>query len=166
MLHLRRTLLKQTIMRIQFLLAAILMVLIACQDKRYSESGPEIEAYKKSFDGLFSGNDDLFMDLYADTARIYYNSVSPLTPEEALFGMRQTLEQFSDYEYESGDYEFVTTYEGRQYLGFWGLFRGTLKENGETVRVPVHISARFVDGKVVEETGYWDNQIITNALEY
>ena len=48
-----------------------------------------------------------------------------------------------------------------QFLGKW---EGTLKENNKTVVLPVHLSVRVLDGKIVQENGFWDNSIMQTAL--
>ena len=147
---------------------SILLIFICafgCTTNRYTESCAEIEAFKKLNDAFVSGNMDAYGALYADSAKIYYNNRSPLTWQQAWYGMTESLAEFSTYKYgDNQDFEFVTTDNGEQWLSWWAVFEGTLMDTEHTIFVPVHITARFVEGKIVEESGYWDNQIITDAL--
>lgn len=40
-----------------------------------------------------------------------------------------------------------------KFLGHW---EGKLKANDKLYVIPAHITARFIDGKIVREDGYWD----------
>jgi len=40
-----------------------------------------------------------------------------------------------------------------------------LKDNNQLYEIPVHLTAQFIDGKIVKEFGYWDNSSIALALE-
>jgi ketosteroid isomerase-like protein len=152
-------------MRALLLIGVFSTFLCACSSERYTESAPEIETFKLLNAGYTSGDFSGFDQIYADSAKMYFNSTSPLPWRQAVAGLKESLEMFSEYTYEEGqEFEFVTTDAGEQWLGWWGVFNGTLEENGKTIRIPMHISARFVNGKIVEETSYWDNQIVTDAL--
>jgi hypothetical protein len=50
----------------------------------------------------------------------------------------------------------VVTDKGKTYVNFWGLWKGTLAANNKTYTIPTHLTAQFVDGKIVKEFGYWD----------
>ena len=54
------------------------------------------------------------------------------------------------------EYEMFVTDKGQTWVNFWGIWKGTLAANNKTYTLPTHITAQFVDGKVVKEFGYWD----------
>lgn len=144
----------------------MILSLMACKESRYTEKAAEIDTFKRLNKAVLSGDMNTLSAIYADSAKVYYNSTNALTWKQAVEGMAESLDAFSEYEYqEDQEYEFVTTDKGEQWLGWWAVFIGTLKQNGRQVQIPVHVSARFVDGKIVEESGYWDNEIITDALQ-
>jgi ketosteroid isomerase-like protein len=58
----------------------------------------------------------------------------------------------------------ITTDKGETWINFWGLWRGEMKSSGKTYDIPSHITAQFIDGKIVKEYGYWDNSdFVKNA---
>ena len=143
------------------------MLSIGCQQQqtRYTQSSPEIDAFMKLNKAYVTGDYDYIKSIYSDTAKIYYNSVYPLGPEQALEGMIASLEQFSEYHYsENEEIEMVITDNGEKWVNYWGVFVGTLEESGNVIEIPMHLTLRFVDGKIVEESGYWDNEIVTDGL--
>lgn len=152
-------------MRISIFTFLIISLLLACQDQRYTESSPEIEAYKKLIQGIEGNDYSLYQEIYSDTAKIYFNSMYPLTWQGAMEGMKISLEPYSQHDFgENPEFEFVLNDKGENWLGMWTIWTGTIRANGNVLKVPIHVTAQFIDGKIVEETHYWDNQIITEAL--
>ena len=150
------------------LITIFCMLSIACQQQktRYTQSSPEIDAFMKLNKAYVTGDYDFIKSIYSDTAKIYYNSVYPLGPAQVLEGMIASLEQFTEYHYsETEEIEMVITDDGEKWVNYWGVFVGTLEATGNVVEIPMHLSLRFVDGKIVEESGYWDNEIITTGLK-
>lgn len=144
------------------------MLSIGCQQQqtRYTQTSPEIDAFMKLNKAYITGDYDYIKSIYSDTAKIYYNSIYPLGPVQVLEGMIASLEQFSEYHYsENEEIEMVITDDGEKWVNYWGVFVGTLEESGNVVEIPMHLTLRFVDGKIVEESGYWDNEIITDGLK-
>ena len=92
--------------------------------------------------------------------------LSTLKTDEMLYGeyAREGLKRGLLLEDKLGVNPYKSS-SGEQWLMFWGVFRGEIAENQNVVRVPIHITARFENGKIVEESGYWDNQIISNAFD-
>ncbi|WP_321538289.1 nuclear transport factor 2-like protein [Flavobacterium piscinae] len=70
------------------------------------------------------------------------------------------------YVVEKEEYEMVVTDKGETWVNFWGLWKGTIKTTNKVYEIPFHNTARFVDGKIVEEYGYWNNsEIVTDMLK-
>ena len=137
----------------------------ACETQRYTEQSPEIDIAKQVIEGYVSNDYSVHNDVYSDTVKIYYNSEKSITLAEAIEGFKQQLEYFADIKFDDDiSYEFVTTDEGKQWVGWWGMWRAKFKMTGQEFAIPVHVSAQFVNGKIVEEWGYWDNQPIADAI--
>ncbi len=73
---------------------------------------------------------------------------------------------FSDMHYVADEdfFEMVVTDNGETWVNFRGLWSAVLKGNGQKFLIPVHVTARFVDGKIVAEHGYWNSLELTLAL--
>jgi hypothetical protein len=55
--------------------------------------------------------------------------------------------------------------DGETWVNFWGLWKGTLKANGKEISIPVHLTAQFVDGKIVQEYGFWDMSVFMAEMQ-
>ena len=55
--------------------------------------------------------------------------------------------------------------DGKTWVNVWGLWKGTLKANGKEIHIPVHISAEFVDGKIVREYGFWNMSEFVDEMQ-
>jgi hypothetical protein len=143
-----------------------LLLFSACQEQRYFEEAPEIESFKGVMKAYEAGNFDAYSDFYADTAKIYYNTTEAKTLDQTIEVDKEGVSPFAEYGFgeEDMDFELVITNEGNRWVGFWGVWTGKIAANGQEISTPVHISARFVDGKIVEEWGYWDNQPMFAAM--
>ena len=148
--------------RVLFLGLAIVLSLAACQkaEKRYTQQSPEIDTYKKVIDAYEKQDWEAMASHYADTAKIMNNVIEEegKTIAEEVETSKEDAALFSDWNYVDGEseYEMVVTDKGQTWVNFWGLWKGTLAANNKTYTIPVHITAQFVDGKIVKEFGYWD----------
>lgn len=141
---------------------------MACQQapQQYFEDSSEIDSSKELIELYHTGKWDEMTSHYADTARIYHNTTNAASIEEAIAAMRETLVFFSDYGFsENTEFEHVITNAGNQWVAWWGVWNGTLRANDQVIRMTVHLSQKYVDGKIVEEFGYWDTQPIFAALD-
>lgn len=144
------------------LLGLAIVFITSCNEKqRYTQQSPEIDTYKKVIAAYEKQNWNELATYYADTAKIQMN----LTKEKA-----QTLPQniamnkedaklFTSWNFISKDaeYEMVVTDKGETWVNFWADWQGTLKSNNKTYTIPCSLTARFVDGKIVRELGYWNS---------
>jgi hypothetical protein len=148
--------------RVFFLGLAIVLSMAACQqqEKRYTQQSPEIETYKKVIDAYDKQDWVAMASHYADTAKIMNNveEKDAQTLAELVQMDKDDASLFSSWEYVDGEseYEMVVTDKGKTYVNFWGLWKGTLTANNKTYTIPTHLTAQFVDGKIVKEFGYWD----------
>ena len=145
-----------------FLGLAIVLSLTACQnqEKRYTQQSPEIDTYKKVIEAYDKQDWEALASHYADTAKIMNNVLEEegrTIAEEVEMG-KEDAALFSSWDYVDGEseYEMVVTDKGKIYVNFWGTWKGTLAANNKTYTIPTHITAQFIDGKVVKEFGYWD----------
>ncbi len=152
-----------------FLIGLAISFLMACQEKseRYSTSGPEVDLVKGLLADYEKGDWDSWMEKYADTAKVSYNQWDNYaTVAESMEGHKQNIALLSSYKFaEDVIYEKIISDSGNTWINFWGKWEGTLKENNKVVVLPVHLSVRVLDGKVVQENGFWDNSIMQTALE-
>lgn len=149
-------------MKNQFLLGLIIVLFAACDQKegRYTQQSPEIDTYKKVIANYENRNWEALALSYSDTARIMNNvaETAGLTTEEMIQVNKEDASIFNSWDFvdEDSTYEMVKTDEGETWVNFWGLWQGRLNANNKIYEIPVHITARFVDGKIVREHGYWD----------
>lgn len=145
-----------------FLGLAIVLSLTACQkqEKRYTQQSPEIDTYKKVIDAYEKQEWEAMIPHYADTAKIMNNEVEAegKTIAEMMAINKADAALFSSWDYveTESEYEMVVTDKGNTYVNFWSLWKGTLIANDKKYTIPTHITAQFVDGKIVKEFGYWD----------
>jgi hypothetical protein len=157
-------------MRKLALLAVIGLLFAGCQqgETRYAQSSPEIDTFKSLIAAYEAADWDAYTSKFADTAKVYHNTDDKfMTPAETVATHKTNTAQLSSFEFvdDKGDVEMVVTDKGETWVNFWGLWKGTVAANGQEVMVPVHVTAQFIDGKVVREYGYWDNGIMMTVME-
>lgn len=150
------------------LLVLVIVAITGCKNEvRYTQNSPEIETYKKAIKDYEMGNWESYATHFADTAKIVYNATekNAMTLAQAISQNKEDIATLSSYNYvaEESEYEMVVTDKGETWVNFWGLWQGRLKTNNQLYEIPVHLTAQFIDGKIVKEFGYWDNSSI--ALE-
>lgn len=142
------------------------------QETRYTQQSTEIETFKDVLDAYEAQDWQRLASHYADTAKIMNN----VTEEEGL-SIAQMIQVHKDdasifeswdFVDEQSTFEMIKTDDGETWVNFWGIWEGTLTSNNTRYVIPAHITAQFIDGKIVKEFGYWDiSKIITDmqALE-
>lgn len=158
-------------MKTSFILLFSLLLFTACKQEcpeRYTQDAPEIDLYKQGIAHYESQNWDELRAGYAEGAKIHYNSTSenPITIDQAIEGHKNTVSMLSDYGFVEGDseYERVITDDDEMWVNFWGTWYGVVAATGKRVEMPLHLTARFMDSKVVSEHGFWDGQALSEAL--
>jgi len=149
------------------LLGLTVILFTACnQEVRYTQQSPEIDTYKKSMDDYKNMNWENMPKHYADTAKIANNVI-----EEKAINIAQAIEKNKEdasmfnWIVEKEEYEMVVTDKGETWVNFWGIWKGTMKSNNKEYVIPFHTTARFIDGKIVEEFGFWDNSEIVLDIQ-
>ena len=153
------------------LIAVAFLFFAACnsnQPVRYASSSPEIDAFKSSVKHYLAQNWDEYRQHYADTAK-FRNNVpkgKEISLDSVISNWKQENEMFSNIHYVADEdyFEMVVTDEGETWVNFWGLWSAVLKANGQKFEIPVHVTARFEDGKIVAEHGYWNSAELALVL--
>ena len=143
----------------------------ACSTKepvRYFSASPEIEITKSILKAYTDAKWDAMKSHYADTAKIFNNVTDKngvvIDAAIADYIMEHDLFSAIGYVAEEDFFEMVLTDDGETWVNYWGLWVGTLRSTGEKYELPVHITLRFENQKVVREHGYWNNSDIELAL--
>ena len=151
-----------------FLVLLVAIFAIGCNEPkekeeavRYTQDSEEINTLKAAIKDYENGNWDAMKKHYADTAQIYHNGSGAMSIDTVIKNQRQGVEDFSSYGFvpEENDYEMVLTDDGHTWVNYWGDWTATFAGTDKKITVPVHLTARFENGKIVREHGYWDNSI-------
>lgn len=152
-------------------LSFIVVLFSACsadQPVRYFSASPEIEATKSILKAYIDADWDAMKSHYADTAKVQNNvpEKKGISIDSAMVEYKQEHELFSDIAYVADEdfFEMVLTDDGETWVNYWGLWVGTLRATGVKYEIPVHITLRFINQKVVLEHGYWNSAEIALAL--
>jgi len=142
------------------LLGLVIVLFTSCEEKkqRYFETSAEIDVTKALLKDYHAGDWKAWAGHYADTAKIYHNTVKGVTAAETIASLKQILSNTSSYKFDDKNlwYEMVVDKDGETWVNFWGNWRGNLAANGKELVIPVHLTIQFVNGKIVEEYGYYD----------
>lgn len=156
--------------KVIYLLFAVVLF-AACNPKqpvRYFSASPEIEITKSTLKHYVDANWDALKSLYADTAKVMNNvpDEKGTSIDSTIRDFMQEHDLFSSISYVADEdfFEMVVTDEGETWVNYWGLWKGTLKSTGEEFQIPVHITQRFENQKIVREHGYWNSSAVVLAL--
>ena len=140
--------------------AIVIFIAFNQQQTRYTQQSPEIETYKQVLKDYENRDWKAMIAHYSDNAKIMNN----VTEEEGknltqfLAENKKDASQFSSWNFveDASEYEMIVNDKGETWVNFWGLWEGTFKTNNKVYQIPTHITAQFVNGKIVREFGYWD----------
>ncbi len=153
------------------LCAMLLFSVLSCQSdskERYTRDSAEIDLLKKGIEYYENGDWDKWAEQYTDSARIYQNTwYIWSSPEITKEKHKSLISKLSDYgfERENLSMERIIDDKGRTWVNSWALWRGTLKANNKVIEIPVHLTIQFVDGKIIEEWGFWDTAALNEELK-
>jgi hypothetical protein len=153
--------------KLLFLGFATILFASCNQEVRYTQNSPEIDSYKKVIEDYKNLNWQDMATHYSDTAKVMNNvtDVKAKMFTEALKVMQDDATHFS-WVIEKEEYEMVVTDKKETWVNFYGIWKGTMKTTKKMYEIPIHVTARFIDGKIVEEYGYWNNaEIVTDMLK-
>ena len=142
------------------LLAGILILFVACKQgpERWTNQSPEIDVVKALIADYEAGNWDAWTGHYADTAKLFHNSTEPSGVTETLEGLKGYLEPTPNYGFSDKDiyYEMIIDDKDEKWVNFWGTWEGTVAALDRELKIPVHLTLKFVDNKIVEEHAFYN----------
>ena len=151
-----------------FLLGLSVILFFNCEKpkQRYFSESPEINTFKTTVSEYNNGDWEAWHTHYSDTAKVYMNSLKSITATDLENAQKAMLSNFSSYGFQDkGSFvEMVLDSDEETWVNYWANWHGTLKENGKEIDVPVHITAQFVDGKIVQLYDYFDATPINTAI--
>lgn len=143
-----------------FLMGLVIVFITACgkQETRYTQQSPEIETVKKLIDNY---NNHIYdTSVFADTSKAFFNSSKDefMSPSETVAMHKENDKLYSERRFtdEDPEYEMVVTDDGETWVNCWLDWEGTLAANNKTFHMPVHLTYRFADGKIVREVAMFD----------
>jgi hypothetical protein len=133
----------------------------ACKEQgpvRYTSTSSEIDHAKALIKDYEDGNWESWMTHYADTAKVFHNSIEAISPAELAENFKVTLADVASYEFNKDDQftEMILDDKGETWVYFWGTWEGTMNGNDQKLVTPVHVAWNFVDNKIVKEYAYYD----------
>ena len=89
-----------------------------------------------------------------------------MSPAETIAYHQQTDKNYKSRSFLDKDqeYEMVLTDDGNTWVNCWLYWQGTLVANNQEYSIPIHLTYQFIDGKIVEEVGHWDQSAIVLAM--
>lgn len=151
-----------------FLLGLTTILFFNCEKpkQRYFSASPEINSMKASITEYGNGDWDTWTTHFSDTAKVFANSRKASSITEFKKGQADLLSNFSSYGFvDKGSWmEMVIDSTEETWVNYWATWQGKLKANDQTINIPIHISSRFVDGKVVILESYYDSAPLNKAL--
>ena len=142
------------------LLGLAIVLFTSCQKEpqRYFSTSAEIDETKALLKDYHAGDWEAWTTHYADTAKIHHNTLKGATTAETIKSLKEILANTSSYKFSDEDlwYEMIIDKDGETWVNFWGNWHGTLAANGDEIVIPVHLTLQFVNGKIVEEHGYYN----------
>jgi ketosteroid isomerase-like protein len=127
----------------------------------FTEASPEIDVMRQMIKDYEAGDWESYKSHYTDEAKMYHNRVNshPRSVNEAIEDHKAFIGQVANYQYsttENQTVEMIIDSKGTTWVSFWGVWTGTFAESGNKAEIIVHITSRFVDGKINQEHMYWD----------
>jgi len=155
-------------MRTIILAGFSLLFFAACQTcpVRWTQSSPEVDAVKSLVKDYETGNWDGWSAHYADTAKVYHNTVDGATPQQLQEALKADIARLTNYGFGGNESfcEMIVDDEGDKWVYYWGTWQGTVAETNEKVVVPVHLACSFADGKITSEYGFYNYAPLATAF--
>ncbi|WP_142786206.1 nuclear transport factor 2 family protein [Changchengzhania lutea] len=153
----------------KFLLLIIVTALFsACneQEKRYTQDSSEIDSMKALISDYNAMNYESLVTYYADTSQTRFNNAKMKSTDIPAYHKANDANYSSrGFEDKDQDFEMVVTDKGQTWVNFWATWKGTLAANNKEITIPVHLTAQFINGKIVEDYGYWDPSEVILSLQ-
>lgn len=156
-------------MRKLFLIGLVVTFLIACQDKpqRYFANSVETETLITGIKAYESGDWEKWKSHFADTAKIFVNSLKHVGVSERVETLKAMTSALSSYgfNHDKEYIEMVLDKEDKTWVYYWATHEGTFAATNKTLAIPVHLAAQFVNGQIVEEHVYYDGTAMAAEFE-
>ena len=135
--------------------------------EHWTKASPEIDIAKALVKDYQDGNWTSWISHYADSAKLFHNSVDSISPQQLQDGFKVDIANYTKYGFLDKDsyFEMVTDDKNETWVYFWGTWEGTLKNTNQKFLVPVHLAVRFVNNKVVREYGYYNRSALDVAIK-
>jgi hypothetical protein len=135
--------------------------------ERWTKSSPEIDVAKGLVKDYQDANWASWSSHYADSAKLFHNSVDSITPQQLQDAFKMDNANYSKYGFIDKDsyFEMVTDDKYDKWVYFWGTWEGTLKNSNKKFLVPVHLATKFVNNKIVREYGYYNRSPLDMAIK-
>jgi SnoaL-like domain len=155
-------------MRKLILLGFAAILFAACSNPgppRWTTTAPEIDVAKALLKDYQDGNWESWMSHYADTAKVFHNTIVGATPKQLQEALSADIQKLSSYHFSDKDiyYERIIDDDGQTWVYFWGTWEATVATTNKQLVVPVHLDLHFVDGKIGREYGYYDYSSLMTA---
>jgi ketosteroid isomerase-like protein len=143
------------------LITLAVIFFVACQEKqpqRYFADSAETETLKSGIKAYETGDWEAWKSHFSDTAKIYVNSIKPMSVDDRGNDLKESTSAMSSYgfNHDKEYVEMVLDKEDETWVYYWAAHKGTFAASGKEVIIPVHLAVQFVDGKIVEEHVYYD----------
>lgn len=153
-----------------FLVGLMTVLFVGCQQKdtRYTQQSPEIDVVKKHIDNYNSMNYDKDAMVLADSSQSFFNvKENPILNKDIVAYHKANDANYSKRGFLDKDQEFemVVTDKGDTWVNAWLDWQGTIAATGKVVNMPIHMTFKIVDGKIVREHGYWDPTAIVMEMQ-
>lgn len=151
-----------------FLLGLAVILFAACNNQKslYTQNSPEIESFKSLINDYNNKDYKALVSKYADTSKTNFNRAKMASSDIPEYHKANDVNYSSRGFLEKGqEYEMVKDDDGKTWVNFWGTWKATLAANNKELTIPVHLTARFIDGKIVEDYGYWDPSEVIQELK-
>lgn len=137
------------------------------EEVRYTQDSEEINTLKAAINDYEKGDWQSLKSHYADTAQIFHNTQKGANIDAVITSHKESLNGLSNYGFldEDEEFEMVVTDEDHTWVNYWGDWKGTISGSEQEIIIPVHLTARFENGKIVREHGYWDNSAMMMAMQ-
>lgn len=139
------------------------------KDTRYTQQSSEIDLVKKHVDNYNKANYDRNASVLADSSKSFFNTkMNPILNQDIIAYHKTNDANYSKRGFLDKDqeYEMVVNDKGETWVNAWLDWQATIAATGKVVNMPVHMTFKIIDGKIVREYGYWDpTEIVLEMLK-
>ncbi|MEW4924572.1 hypothetical protein [Algibacter sp. 2305UL17-15] len=143
-----------------FLVVLAVMLFAACENKpqRYFADSAEIQTLKAGITAYETGDWNTWKSHFADTAKIFVNSIKPISVEKRANGLKEMASAMASYgfNHDKEHIEMVLDKKDETWVYYWATHKAKIAANNKELVIPVHLAVKFINGKIVEEHVYFD----------